>query len=150
MAGVKVKITQQQIMAAIATPGGPLYDFRADTANAIVNQAELTAPVNNPANAAHRSEPVGEFQRSFDWNRYGNQHVVGARIFNTSDHAEFAEFGRGNSTTVNKFSAPGDVKPHVYGRYGQMVKGWRGNHTLRDAANAVMGRATGGSVTPLS
>lgn len=150
MGGVKVNITQRDIMQAIATPGGPLWDWREQVAQGIISQAEITAPVNDIGNAAHRGGGVGEFQRSFKPERYGNQTTVGLRIINTSDHAIYAELGRGDSTQANKFMAVGDTEPHVIGRYGQFVRGWPGNHTLRDAANAVLGRATGSSVTPLS
>jgi hypothetical protein len=140
MASVKVSIDSRSVFQAVGTPGGPVYEWRDQTAKAITNRATATAPVNNPLNAAHRGGGVGEFKRSFDWDRWGNQYAIGAIIFNTSSHAVYAEFGRGPSQKVNAFAGDETAGKQIVVRAG--ASGWPGNHTLRDAANAV-GAATG-------
>lgn len=148
MARVTVNISSASIAKALNTPGGPVWEWRDDTAEQIVRVAKATSPVNSPSNAAHRGGVVGGFRRGFDWEKYGNQHVVGARIYNDALHAFFAELGRRDSYNVQKFSTrTWGAKPHVIKpQPGEIsTRGWEGNHTLRDAVNAVMPLATGGS-----
>jgi len=149
---VTVHINSRDVYKAIGTPGGPVYNWREATAEAIVLIAKRTAPENTPGNAAHRGGGTGGFKRGFDWEPYGNQHVLGARIYNDAPHAIYAELGRGDSWKVNKFSTSewkGDA--HVIGKWGDPgARGWEGNHTLRDAVNAVMPTAVGGPSVGLS
>ena len=149
MARVTDNITTASIFAAIGTPGGVAYEWRNKTAEDIIRLAIIHAPVNAPGNAAHRGGVVGLFKASFDWSKYGNQHILGARLYNSADHAWFAEKGRGPSKRLNSFMVPGAKKPLVIGMHGERTQGWAGNHTLRNAINTVMPVATGGSFTPL-
>jgi hypothetical protein len=152
MAGVQVHISSASLHNALNTPGGVIYEWRDETAQKVALHATATAPVNNPMNAVHRGGAVGEFKASFGWERYGNQHVSGARVYNTSDHAEYAELGRGDSHRVQRFSWAnwaGEIRTVWPGPGGISAHGWKGHHTLRDAANAVMPGATGGSYVPL-
>ena len=108
---VTVHINSRDVYKAIGTPGGPVYNWREATAEAIVLIAKRTAPENTPGNAAHRGGGTGGFKRGFDWEPYGNQHVLGARIYNDAPHAIYAELGRGGgiSSVTSLFEFFSDV-----------------------------------------
>lgn len=140
-------VTPQSVFRALNTPGGPVYEWRDDTAGQIVLAAEATAPINDVLNALHRGGLVGEFKRSFTWDAVGsNQVYLRATVYNYADHALYAEEGRGPSSKQQTFSWAG------WGgatRTTGSTRGRDGSHTLRNATNAVLAQAPG-VFTPLT
>lgn len=146
---VRVNITDRSVISACNTPGGVVFEWRDDVAEKITRAAIIASPVNDPLNAVHRGGEVGEYQRSWGFDRVGsNQHRVRATIYNGADHADIVEFGRRASFksqvfSWGEFNPPGDIR-----RVG-FTRSRPGNHILRDATNRVMVTATGGAYSPL-
>lgn len=136
MATVEVSIPEANLVRALNSPGGPVSNWRDETAERIVSTARVLAPVNSPLNAQHRGGFVGEYRASFDWERghSGNQHLVRAVIMNFAPHAVYVELGRGPSFSKQTFS---------WTRWGGQIRtvnatrGWPGQHILERALNQV-------------
>lgn len=144
MADVDVTCTDALIISALNTPGGAVHEWRDDVMERIVAHARATSPVNHPMNAAHRGGLVGTYAAGWHTSRAGsNGHRVRATITNDSDHAVFVEYGRQPSHGYERFSwvVAGGM---VTARHG--TRGYPAKHILRDAANAVLPGATGGTV----
>lgn len=142
-AGVEVDITDISVIKALNTPGGAVFEWRDDSAVAIVRRATFTSPVNDPFNATHRNWVIGTYIAAWGFDRKGsNGHQVRATIYNGAPHADLVEFGRSPSFRRERFgwtehTPPGSIRTHLGGTYG-----WSGHHTLRNAVNAV-GTTTG-------
>ncbi|HEY6416444.1 MAG TPA: hypothetical protein VIX41_09410 [Acidimicrobiales bacterium] len=102
--GVRVRVTDRAIITALNTPGGAVFRWRDEVGREVKLVAEATSPINELQNAVHRGEEVGVLKGGWDWNRYGNGHVVGARVFNTAPHALYVELGRSTSYKMQIFS----------------------------------------------
>lgn len=153
MSDVRVNITDASIISALNTPGGAVFQWRDQTMLQIANRAYDTSPVNNVGNALHRGGVVGTYKLGWSTRRTGNQHRVGMVVSNDAPHAQFVEFGRSASRKYQAFTwvksfEPGELV-EVGGDLGGGTSARPGRHILRNATNYVLGRATGGSVTPL-
>jgi hypothetical protein len=148
MARVNVKVTPASILRATNTPGGPAFEWRDETAEAVVALAVAKSPINDPLNALHRGGQVGTYAASWHWDRQGsNGFELKARVYNTSDHAVQVEYGRGRSGGYERFTwaAAGGRMQHRF----RGTRGWEGHHVLRDATNEALTLATQGSYIPL-
>jgi len=149
---VRVDIKDAYVISALNTPGGLVAEWRNDTEAQLLERCFVTSPVNDIENAVHRIPRVpGVYQKSWVTKRYGNGHRIGFQIENFADHAIFVEEGRSASTKVQRFSWTGwhgEIRAVGF-PWGTGTRGRDGQHILRDATNAVMARATGGSYTPL-
>lgn len=82
-----------------------MYEWRDDRAKEIRDRGRAMAPVNNPGNAKHRAGKVGEYKRSFRWERgRSGSETLSAIIRNRAQHAAAVEFGRKASRKYQKFS----------------------------------------------
>jgi hypothetical protein len=140
--GVEVDISDSLVISALNTPGGGVFEWRDDAAAKVVAQATATARVGSIMNQIHRIPTVGEWKKSFGFDRVGsNGHRVRATIYNGSAHAWWMEEGRHPT-------GPGYERFAWRGWNGQIrivrsgTHGYRGDHTLRNACNTV-GAATG-------
>ena len=149
--GVRVVISDELIISALNLPGRPVANWRDRTGEMIVGEAIVKSPVNDPLNARHRAGWVGEFQQSWYWDRYGNQHRVGARIGNVAHHALYVEEGRSASFKRQTFSWTawgGETRTVGHDVTGSGTSARPGKHVLRNAVNTVMPSRCGG-FTPL-
>ena len=136
---VQVDISDRAVISACNTPGGPIYEWRDDTAVEIIRLATAASPVNDILNTLHdlTRPPIGDFQRKWGFDRRGsNGHRVQATIFNGSEHADIVEFGRRRTFGQETFAwtehiPPGETDTHPRGTAGR-----EGNHVLRNAVNA--------------
>ena len=135
--GVEVHVTDRAIISACNTPGGPVFEWRDMIGKEVTIHAMSISPINDVLNAQHRGGVVGEFIRSWGWDRVGsNGHTVRATVYNGADHAVYVEEGRSESRKWQTFS---------WSRWGGGVQttdytGPRpGKHVLRRALVAVMG-----------
>ena len=153
MSDVRVIVNDATVISALNTPGGAVFEWRNETEAAVLAQAFMTSPINDPANTRHDTKgfrpPVGTYKASWVTRRQGNGHRVGFAIENFADHAIFVEEGRGPSTGWERFSwakgsPPGAIRVAKHG-----TRGWNAQHILRNAVNAVMPGATGGAYAPL-
>jgi Bacteriophage HK97-gp10, putative tail-component len=146
---VDVDIDDALIIRALNVPGGDVFEWRDDVAERIIAFARGASPVNDPLNAMHRGGAVGIYAASWSWSRVGsNRHRVRATVRNDADHAQLVEYGRGPSTGRETFSWTewgGAIRTLRRG-----TRGWGGKHVLRNAANAVLPAASGGTVGPIS
>lgn len=141
--GVEVNISDRAIISALNTPGGAVFKWRDDTAEAITRAAIAASPINNLFNASHRGYRVGEYRRSWAFDRVGsNGHRVQATIFNGSDHADIVEFGRRRTHGFEVFGWTGHKPPGAISLHDEGTRGRPGKHILRDAVNA-RGASTG-------
>jgi len=144
--GVHVEVTDRAIITACNTPGGPIFEWRDEVGHDTAALAMAMSPVNSVLNALHRGGYVGEYKRSWGWDRVGsNGHDVRATIYNRSDHADIVEYGRRPSSGYERFtwrgaSPPGATVVRPFG-----TRGWSGKHILAKAAAATVGAATGGA-----
>jgi len=136
-ADVEVHISDRAIISALNTPGGAVSNWRDDIGDRVTTKAIVTSPVNDPMNAHHRGGEVGQFKRSWGWDRVGsNGHRVRATIYNGAPHAEYVEEGRKPSFKQQRFSWTGW---RGESRTVPSTRGRQGKHILRDALLAVMG-----------
>lgn len=143
MADVEVNISDVTIIAALNTPGGPVFRWRDETAELTIRIGQLTGPINDPLNARHRGGVVGTYVRSFGYDRVGsNGHQVRATITNDCDHADIVELGRHHSSSFEIFSWRSAVPPGaiIYSKRG--TGGREGKHVLERAANAAVQMTT--------
>jgi hypothetical protein len=141
MADVKVHITDAQIIRALNTPGGAVFEWSKERADQVRDTAVRNSPVNDPLDAVHRGGVVGVFKASWATIPRRHGHQVGFVVLNAADHAPYVEFGRTASTKRQRFSwrgftPPGDIRTVT------RTAGRDGKHILRDAANTV-GTTTG-------
>ena len=140
-AGVRVVVSDELIIKALNVPGQPVSNWRDRTGEMIISEAQANSPINDPLDAEHRGGIVGTYAASWYWDRYGNQHVVGARVGNVADHAIYVEYGRSASRKYQRFSWTGwggEIRA-VGGDITSWGTGARdGKFILRDATNSVM------------
>lgn len=148
MADVDVDINDALIISALNSPGGSVARWRDEVAERIIGIARNSSPVNDVLNAVHRGGIVGTYKASWQWDRRGsNRHRVRATVINTADHAQQVEYGRGPTEGRETFSWTGWGGAIRSVKFG--TRGWEGKHVLRDATNAVVPAATGGTVGPI-
>lgn len=140
--GVKVKITDRDVISALNTPGGAVFQWRDDRMHQIERRAIATSPVGNPLDEKRSGGVVGEYKASWRTSRVGsNQHRVRAVIFNEADHAGFVEYGRAPDRGGHKTSFT------TAGLGGLWITtesaGYPGRHILQKATNQVMSGEAG-------
>jgi len=140
MASASVNIDSTAIIAELNTPGGAVFVWRDEAAQAIVEKAEATSPVNKKGNATHRGGLTGTYKRGWQWDGRGsNGNTVRATIWNTAPHAPIVEFGRGPANFTRQTFAWTKWRGI---RTTYFTRARRGKHILQKAVNAV-GSATG-------
>lgn len=147
MAGeVTVDIGETDVIIALNSPGGVVYEWRDRVIDAIMGVAFATSPVNNPENAKHRGYVVGTYKASWTNNRIGsNGHSTRGQVENSADHAIFVEIGRDRVHAWQEFSwTRWEGEIHAV----RNTRGYDGLHVLRDATNEVMPHFVG-SYVPL-
>jgi len=135
---VDVDISDILIISALNTPGRAVFEWRDDVAKTAIFIATVNAPVNDVLNARHRAGWVGEYKRSFGFDRQGsNGHRVRAAIYNEAAHADIVENGRRGSFRFERFSwtrhkPPGSVAVH------EGTSGRPGTHLLENSVRAAV------------
>lgn len=145
MADVDVDIPVKAVIKALNTPGGAMYEWRDQRGFQILDICELSSPVNDPLNAAHRHYVTGTYKFGWHGDRVGSGgHWVVARIWNEAPHAIYVEEGRSASQLIQRFSWTvwlGRIMT-IGGHLGGGTAARRGRHILRDAV-AEVGAETG-------
>ena len=132
--GVKVHITDAQIIRALNTRGGAVFTWSERRADQVRDWARDNSPVNDPLNAAHRGGAVGIFQASWATLHQVHGHHVTFAVLNAADHAPYVEFGRGESFKRQSFSWTETQGRRITVHH---TKARPGQHVLREAVNAI-------------
>lgn len=98
-------ISDGKIIKALNFPGKPAANWRDYFVIQVARYARESAPVNKVSDAMHRGGAVGEYKRSFEWDRIGsNGHKLYGRVYNTASYANYVERGKGPSAKDQFFS----------------------------------------------
>lgn len=144
-----MQVFRAAIIRSTQSPNGSAgtYQYMDAMAENTKAEAMLLAPVGNPLDRRHDKKPVGEYKRSFKFDRVGsNGSKLRRAVYNTVPYAGNVELGR-SSTKSSRYSYANGERYSTKYRGGRIVftfgtKGWKGKHVLEHALWGTMAKSS--------